>query len=325
MEKKESTYVPGAKYAIVKAGFDLEAAKKNYQVLLQNLASVTVTRDNVNEDLTKDGREVLKMLADKKDADSKEPLQWHRDIMAVYKSVADPVAEQVTRILAEKKVVSAEIEADKEKQLKEQNRINTAKTAIIDFTNKVAGLINSAKTDTDIVNVEKMIGLEKTRKNVYQEFVPDLITACDALRPQINDQKENIRQLQVIEEKERAAIDTGDIIAATALREEKEYVAQVIQETGIRISEKAFEQASVIDIVAPEVMDVAPKGRTNWKWKLEDIKLLQKKMPHLVKVVPDDEAIDLLLKTKKQDGSLDGKYEEKYFGITFYNDKSFSR
>jgi hypothetical protein len=48
-------------------------------------------------------------------------------------------------------------------------------------------------------------------------------------------------------------------------------------------------------------------------------------MPHLVKLVPDDDAIELLLKTKKADGSLADKMEDKLFGITFYNDKSFSR
>ena len=65
-------------------------------------------------------------------------------------------------------------------------------------------------------------------------------------------------------------------------------------------------------MVVPEVVDIAPKGRSNWKWRVDDIKLLQKKMPHLVKLVPDDEAIDLLLKTKRQDGSLDSVEEENF-------------
>jgi flagellar biosynthesis/type III secretory pathway chaperone len=322
---KQETNQPGAKYAIVKAGFDLEANKKNYQLLLQNLSSVTVTKDNVNDDLTKDGREILSSLTNKKDEESAEPLQWHKDIMSAYKSLYDPLKEQIDRINSEKKIVAAEIKAEADKQLAEQMRINNAKTAIVSFTNKIANLIANATTDNDVVSIEKMIGTEKTRSTVYQEFVPELIEKCDALRPQIKEQKENIRRLQKIEEQEKKALESGSIYEATALREEKEQIQQVIAETGIRIHETAYEQATTIDIVAPEVADVTPKGRTNWKWRVDDIKLLQKKMPHLVKLVPDDDAIELLLKTKRADGSLKDKMEENVFGLIFYNDKSFTR
>jgi hypothetical protein len=128
-----------------------------------------------------------------------------------------------------------------------------------------------------------------------------------------------------IEEQEKKALETGDIVAATSLREEKDLVTHIIHETGIRIHETAYEQATTIDVVAPEVADTAPKGRTNWKWRVDDIKLLQKKMPHLVKLVPDEDAINGVLTTKRLDGSLKDKMEESFFGITFYNDKTFTR
>lgn len=322
---KEIIHIPGTKYSVIKAGFDLEANKKNYQALLQNLAGITITPDNVNEDLTKDAREVLKALTDKKDEESKEPLQWHKDIMAVYKSLSSPIQEHVERIAEEKKSVATVLAKEKAMQLAEQTRIANAKTAIVDFINKVANMIANAKSDDDVVSIEKMIGSEKTKKSVYQEFLPDLVIQCDELRPQIKTQKENIRELQKVQEDEKKALDSGDIIAATELRGKKEYFEQVIQETGIRIHEKAYDQAVTIDIVAPEAIDAIPKGRTNWKWRVDDIKLLQKKMPHLVKLVPDEDAIEVLLSTKKQDGSLDDKMEEKWNGITFYNDKSFKR
>ena len=318
-------YQPGAKHSIIKASFDLEASKSNYQQLLQSLSSVTVTNDNVNDDLTKDGREALAALVSKKETEAAEPLQWHRDVMAVFKDLSEPLKEQIDRINAQKKIVATKIAEDTAKQVAEQTRINNAKKSIIDFTNKVATMISAATEDTDIVSIEKMIGLEKTKKNVYQEFLPDLITQCDGLRPQIKTQKDNIRNLKKLQEQEQQALSSGNIYEATALREQKEQVEAVIQETGIRIHEKAFEQATTIDIIAPEVADVAPKGRTNWKWRVDDIKLLQKKMPHLVKLVPDEEAIGILLKSKKVDGSLDGKAEETLFGLTFFNDKTFTR
>ena len=168
-----------------------------------------------------------------------------------------------------------------------------------------------------------MIGLEKTKKTVYQEFLPDLITQCDALRPQIKVQKENVRELMRTQAEEKVALETGDMVAASELRSKKEYYEQVIHETGLQIHETAFTAASAVEVIVPEIVDQAPKGRSNWKWKVEDIKLLAKKMPHLVELVPNEEAIDLMLKTKKADGSLAGKDEETVFGLTFYNDKSY--
>lgn len=325
MANEPEKYQPGIKYPIVKSSFDLEASRLNYQELLQSVSGLQVTRENVNEDITKDARNALKALTDAKDAQSAEPLQWHKDIMEAFKSLYQPLKEGVDRVLADKKVLSLKIQDEAKVQMAEQNRINIAKSAIVNFVNRVAVFISQANTDSDIVAIEKAIGLEKTKKTVYQEFLPDLVTQCDGLRPQIKTQKETVRELQKVVEQEKIALETGDEVAAAQLRGKKEYYEQVIQETGIRIHETAFEQASTIDIVAPEVMDTAPKGRTNWKWRVDDIKTLQKKMPHLVKIVPNEEAIDLLLKTKKADGTLSWKDAENWNGITFYNDKSFSR
>lgn len=318
-------YQPGVKSPVVKAAFDLELAKHNYQLLLQDLSTVTATRDNINEDLTKSGREVLKILEQKKEELAKEPLQWHRDVMENYKGLKNPIEEQVDRILGEKKVIAMQINEEAAKQLAEQLRVLNAQAAIPAFTNKVANLIQTAKTDSDIVTIEKMIGSEKTKTSLYHEFIPQLIEQCDALRPDIKNVKDTIRQRQITEEKEKNAIATGDIQSATTLREERELLEAVIEETGIRIHEKAYEKAAAIEIIVPEVMDTAPKGRTNWRWRVDDIKLLQKKMPHLVKLVPDDDAINSLMATKKLDGSLKDKMEEKLFGLTFYNDKSYSK
>lgn len=318
-------YQPGVKLPMVKAAFDLELAKRNYQQLLQNLSSVTITRENINEDLTKDGREVLKLIVDEKDRQSAEPLQWHRDIMHQFKSVHDPIKAELDRIANERKAVALQMQEEENKQKAEQLRISTAQSAIVTFCNGVALRISQAKTDSDIVMIEKMIGLEKTKKSIYQEFLPDLINQLDGLRPQIKEQKESIRELQKIAEQEKLALETGDIQTATDLKDKKEYYEQEIAERGIRIHEKAFEQAATIEILVPEVVEVAPKGRSNWKWKVYDMKLLEKKMPHMVKKIPNDELIEAQLSTMKKDGSLNGCEETNWNGITFYNDKSFKR
>lgn len=316
-------HTPGPRFSLIKASFNLETAKKNYQRLLQDLAATKITKDNVSENHSEAGREVLKALIAMKDEASKEPLQWHKDIMAAFKELHDPLKVELDRIAEEKKVVAIELQREAAQQLAEQTRISNAKQAIIDFTNKVANLIADAKTDTDIVSIEKMIGSEGRKSTVYFEFLPDLIQKCEALKPEIKAQKETVRELQHIEAEKKEAEATGNIIALTELKEREESVTELLHDRAIRIHEQAFDQASTIDIIVPEIAETIPKGRTNWKWKVEDIKLLAKKMPHLVKLVPDEDAIDLLLATKKKDGSLTGKLEEKWNGITFFNDQSF--
>jgi hypothetical protein len=316
-------YTPGPKRSIIKATFDLEAAKKNYQVLLNHLAGISITKDNVNDDVAKEAREVVKALTELKDKESKEPLQLHKDIMSVFKELTGPLNEQIDRISNEKSVVAMALPREAAQQLAEHTRINNAKQAIIDFTNKVAALISAAKTDMDIVAIEKMIGSEGRKSTVYFEFLPDLIQKCEALKPDIKAQKESIRELQRIEEEKKAATEAGNVQALTDLMEKEEKVTELLQERAIRIHEEAFNQALTVDVVVPEIAEEIPKGRTNWKWRVDDIKLLAKKMPHLVKMVPDDEAIDALLATKRKDGSLDGKLEENWNGIVFFNDKSF--
>jgi hypothetical protein len=266
---------------------------------------------------------VVKALTQLKDNESKDPLQTHRDIMSVFNELADPIKAQVDRISKEKGDVAIKLQKEAAQQLAEQTRINNAKQAIIDFANKIAGMIGDAKTDTDIVSIEKLIGSEGRKSSVYHEFLPDLIQKCEALKPEIKAQKESIRELQRIENDKKLASESGDIQALTDLKEKEERVTGLLQDRAIRIHEEAFNQALTVDVVAPEVAEDIPKGRTNWKWRVDDIKQLAKKMPHLVKMVPDEDAIDVLLATKRKDGSLDGKLEENWNGILFFNDKTF--
>jgi len=318
-------YTPGPKRSIIKASFDLEAAKKNYQALLTHLSGISITKDNVNEDVTKEAREVVKVLTELKDEQSKEPLQTHKDIMSVFRELTDPIKTEIDRISNEKKDVATKLQKEAAEQLAEQTRIQNAKQAIIDFANKVANMISSAKTDTQIVEIEKMIGYEGRKSTVYFEFLPDLIQKCEALKPDIKAQKESIRELQRIEEEKKAAEESGDIVTLTNLIQKEEQVIEIVQDRAIRIHEEAFNQATTIDVVAPEIAENIPKGRANWKWRIDDIKKLSKSMPHLVKMVPDEDAINVLLATKKKDGSLDGKLEETWNGIVFYNDQTFKK
>jgi len=102
-------------------------------------------------------------------------------------------------------------------------------------------------------------------------------------------------------------------------------VEETINQAQINVQEKAIFMASQPDIVEVEsVVSEAPRPRRqSWEWKITDIQLLAKKMPHLVKIMPEEDKINELLKSKKTDGSLDGKEEENYFGITFFIQKLY--
>jgi hypothetical protein len=240
--------------AIIKSTLSLEASRVNYQKVLQHISNVTITRDNVNENHTKEIKDIIKALEKKKEEINRPLLDAQKATVKALKEICDPLQEQIDRIAGETKTIALAIKSENDKQILEQNRVNIAKSAIVSFVNQVAVDIANAKTDADIVLIEKRIGSEGTKTSVYAEFISELTLACEDLRPMIKKQKENIRTLQDIEVREKLALERGDIVTATSLMGQKEYMGQLIEETGMRIHEKAFEQASVIDIVVPEIM-----------------------------------------------------------------------
>lgn len=309
---------------LVKASFAIEQTRLNYQKVLQSMEDIVWTRENINEDLLAPGKFVASKLTEKKEVEKRPLIDAGKIIQNEYNSVFNPLNDVISRKAAEKKTLADQIQQETNAANAEIARISGIKTAIMQFIAGITNEITESDTDSKIVLIEKKIGSETQRKNVYQEFLSDLKTQCDELKPIIKQQKEYIRTLEKLNSDKNSAMAKGNDDKAVELRMKAEEMKEIIEENKIKIQEKAFEQVENTDIQVGLPTSVAPSAsRTWWKWRVDDIQLMAKKMPELVELVPIKTKIDEVMAKKREAGEFNGKKEVSIHGLTFYQESSY--
>lgn len=320
-----TTERPVVTQEIIRAKFDLALAGLKYQDALTKFNSWQITPENIADTQTKikNVRGFIRKLADIK-AVMKEPaLTECRYWDAAYNDILTPLQTSLSAKEKELQTIVDKIAEENRLKEKERQRVEGIKSEIDNFILQQSRNIAAATTHEQLVNIEKLIGSNKGNKNRYQEFLPELVERCNELTPIIKQQKEHIKELQRIELEKMKAEKQQDDRKLLELQEQQEVIQHSIDEKKIQVQEEAIHQATRPD----EVQTVLPQQqairyrRQAWKWEVKDIKLLAKKAPHLVILMPDEEKIDELLKTKRADGSLDDKEELEVMGIRFYLEK----
>lgn len=312
--------------AKIRALFNTMLIRMGYTNLLQGLESLTFDKNFLQPSYAelKASDKFLKEMEIIRTELSKP----YSEIPKMIKRICDEITAPISKVSASKK---AELKAANElaqselRKIQAENaRVESIKIQMGNFINQATKDISLANNDTDIVAIQKRIGAEKSRSTFYAEFLDEFKELCDGLTPLINQRKEHIRKAQELAKAQEQAKESNDPIKAAQLKGEMEYLEMQMTENTIRLQEKAFEQATSIEIATAEPMiELAKAKTTRWLWKVDDISLLYKKMPHLVELIPNKEAIDTILKTKRLDGSLKGKTEEHMNGITFYQEKYY--
>lgn len=210
----------------------------------------------------------------------------------------------------------------KQDQELEKTRVKTIKDGIehniLDFSTRIA----ACKKLDELLSVERLINLEKGRKDKYQEFAGEFADRANTvLLPLLKSQKEVVRELEAISNQMAQAEDDEAIIAHT---ERKEALEAQLEHNQVSVQEMAVNQAisshTTQTVQAEEILpDIRAKRRT-WEWEIMDIAMLQKKMPQLVKLVPDEDAIKAYLNNRKADKTI---REETVNGIRIYQKVSY--
>lgn len=309
----------------VKAKATSELTRLNYQNALAELVAVKVEPDNLPESHEK--LKVGKKLEKAVDALRVQEKKPHDDNAAVvqesFMGFLTPIRNEIKRIAADIAAVNAAQLAEQKRIFDENNRILSVRAAIQGFINKAILEISAARTDNEIVRIQKLIGTEKSRKAFYGDLMPELETACDTLTPKINERKEDIRKMAALQQKSEEALKTGDIQTATEIKETTELLESKMEEDVLRMQDTAYEATSGIEVVLTESTTQTVKGRRLWRWKVDDIAKLDKKHPELVKREPNGDAIEALLSEKRNDGSLDNIDILEMGGLTFYIKPSY--
>ncbi len=309
---------------LVKASYQIEKTRLNYEAVLQQAESIVWTRENINEDLLAPAKFVAAKLTEKKDKDKRPFIDAGKVIQNEHNDVFNPLNDAISRKAFEKKQLADVIQKEKDVADAEIRRISNIDATIFKFILTVTEDISMADNDKVIAAIEMRIGSETTRKNIYQEKIKDLKQQCENLRPLIKKQKEYIRTLNAASTQQKAAEKSGDEARAVELREKADEIKEFIDENKIRIQQKALEQIENNETYVGEPTDDAPSAtRSWWKWRVDDVKLLSKKLPSLTMISPNKEAIDALLAEKRDSGELKGMNEFRLPGLTFYLEKSY--
>lgn len=253
-----------------------------------------------------------------------KPLREGKIIDAEAKALQTQLNEPLAR--ASKKYTEICKEVDKriaeekaENERKERIR-QTINRDILQYTQSIANANNSE----DLNKIQASINLAKGAKQGaarYMEFHSEMIEKLEGLNDSIKKQKDLIKGLEDLKKKQTT---TKDEYAKEELDIKIQEAEASIEEAKVVVQEEAISQATESTPTSYSVVHPTVRARrTTWKYEVTDINLLQKKMPHLVKLVADEEKIDDLLKTKKSDGSLDNQEEVTINGIRFYKEKLY--
>jgi hypothetical protein len=310
--------------ALVKADFNIELTKLNYQQVLQSVESVTWTRANINDDLLAPGNFVAKKLTDKKELMKRPFIDAGKVIQNEYNSVFNPLNDALSRKANEKKKLADQIQREDDLVNAEVERVKAINASMVSFISNITNEITSADNEKMIAALEMRIGSEVSRKNIYQELLPTMKQQCEELKPLIKKQKEYIKTLKAAEKSSEDAIKSGDDDKAIEMRYKAEEMKSTIEENKIRLQQQAFQTIENSDVTIGVPTATAPKAtRVWWTWEVVDVNTLFKKRPDLVDLVPNKNGIDTVFDRMQAEGRFIGKREVIVNGIRFFEEKSF--
>lgn len=311
---------------VIKSKFDvaLKKAQIGIQELINREAKLVYNEDNLEEiaKFIELGKKAKKIVEDQYTVIKAPVLRDYQNIDAGKREVILQISTPLTRAHEKYTALCKSVQERKKKAQGEKTRIDNIKKSIdsdvLVYTQKIAG----ATTSEDLNKIQQSINLAKGAKQGaarYQEFHPEMISKLEGLNASINEQKIKIKKLETLKAKEVSADENEQ----EEIKQEIQQVQSSIEESGILLQEIAIQQVTTPSYHAQEIFaEVKPK-RSVWKWRVVDINIMAKKMPHLVQVVPCDDKIDDLLKSKKTDKSLEGSESHIVNGLEFYLEKTF--
>lgn len=286
---------------ITKAELQLSLSKEGlaYQQLLQECENVVFNRDNLNEERTAlvNLRKVKSKLEGFDNPFTERWKNWN----SAKKSLVEPVSELLARKEGEYRKIAAELAEEARKAEAEKQRKAAILSEIDNFFIAQSQAIANATDPQELVRIEKLIGSHKSAAR-YGEFLPLMAQKAQILAELIRTAKDAIKKIAELRAKESLAEASGDDQAILDSREAQEQLLAKISEIGEVVQTEAINMAVNSGVVEPEILTpAAPKPRrTSFRYEILDEKLAAK--AGLMKLVPDEEKIDVILAGKRKDG-----------------------
>lgn len=310
----------------VKAKINLELTKNKFQNILQECENITFDKNDLQRDVPK-----LQLLraAVKKIEDFRKVLKKpYNDAGKVIDKVAEdfskPMEDVLTKKEAEYRTAINEVNMERERLERENQRILHIHQAIDDFVLAKTAEIARAETSNELTAIEKTIVSEWKNKAKYEEFITEFIERTKELTALLKKQRKTVEELEALQKKKTLAEKKGDDKKILQLMEKEESLADKVQESKTVVQETAINQMTAPKSYNTYVAPAAPKARrTTWKFEIDDLNQIVKEDIGLLSCELNFKEVSALLNTLKNDGTLAGKTELKYKGIRFYEHKDY--
>jgi len=193
--------------------------------------------------------------------------------------------------------------------------MNEMNTAILTYSEKI-GL---SQTNKELTDIERLMNLDSGNSKKWGEFYDEFRSRLDAIRPQILQRKEILKEWA---ETNRNAFEAMTDEQEFEMLEKRENLETKLSESSQSLQNTAANQViqnsvQTVEQVFPEI-DIK---RTVWDYEVVDINLLQRSFQNLVKIEPDHANIKAFIKTKKSAGTIK---EETIGGLRIFKKLSFS-
>ena len=305
---------------VVKSKILMAITPATYQAVMQGIENITFTKETINQDYAplKAARALLAEIEKVRKERTAPLVEQKRIEDLAAKNVSAPLQEILDRKVAEYTKLANEIKADRDREEKEKQRVTDLRGLIASFVLTYSQKIASATTDRELVDIERLINLETSRKERYAELLPDMKAACEPIRGLLSAQKERVREMVALESEATHAAENDDDEKAIELLEKKDDIVAQIELNRTLVQESAIETANAggrFEVLLPD----APKAkRTSWDVELVDSAKALKEVPELVSVELDTVASKAFFKAKRILNEIPKDKEVTLHGIRYY-------
>lgn len=320
MEENQNRFLPPEK---IKAMIGLMLTKKhgNYQAAVNALKTLHVGEDNIPE-----VQQILRNInsfsssVEEHRKTMKEPfLEEGKKIDAAHKEFLAPIIKEKEEIQIKLNAV-AKIVADKAakeaaENAKKEELINRLNQFVVDYSVKIA----SATTNAQLLDFERLINLEKGRKDVYGDLLPMLVERCNDLTEKIKQQKDLVKEREAIEQAKSKASDEE----LEKLLEKEAEIDSKIQDNTVYVQEIASNNLILSGNSFENTVEAPKARRTAWKAEILDAAVAVKKAKDMLDITLNAEAVRQSIATLKGAGAFTGKEELIVNGIRYYLSQTF--
>lgn len=306
----------GHKAELTKAGLD-------YLKILQGIEAAVVTDETLEaaQESAAKYRKEVKKAKDTLKAKVDIKYKAYKEDQEAAKSLTDPLDNAIDAFSKRIEAVAVKRREEEQRLAAEKAKEAATRSRITEFVLRATNKIADAKSDAELVDIEKIINLEKTRSSVYGSLLEEFVKATEPLTNLLKNQKESLRNLKKLDSELEAVLGSGNDAAAIDLQDKKEVLQAGIEQNTYDIRQMA---ASTYTPQYEQVAAPTVRARlSRWSYDLVDKKKALEKAPDSVEVTVRASYAKLILDKHKDEWKKEGLREKTIDGIRYYLDERY--